>query len=270
MAVDRDPVHLFLADHNAHVYTPDANISPVVANAEDVEVDSRAVVFIDPARREGSGKRLGHHSDPSIEWSLDLANRSSGVGIKTAPGIPRELVPADWEIELIALGGDLKEAVLWSPSMAESQRTATVVTADATHTLTHVSGDGVLVRAPRSGDWLHDVNPAVTNAGLVEDLARTIGADRIDEEIGFLVSDGHIDHPMVTSWHVLDVLPWHEKRLKRALASFDIGPLDIRRRGLPGDVPTITKRLRGKGDRRAIIAMTRVANEPTAIICSPN
>ena len=152
--------------------------------------------------------------------------------------------------------------------MARSTRTATVI-GDGTNTsLAQVPGDSVPIRDAVSGDWLHDVNPAVTNAGLVEDLARELNADRIDAEIGFLVSDRHIDHPMVTSWRVLDVVPWHEKRIKQVLASLDIGPIDIRRRGLPGDVPVITKRLRGKGSRRAIIAMTRMDDVPTAVICA--
>src|SRR5699024_5954888 len=103
---------------------------------------------------------------------------------------------------------------------------------------------------------------------LVEDLARELKAKRIDAEIGFLVSDRHIDHPMVTSWQVLDVLPWHEKQIRKAISALDIGPIDIRRRGLPRDVPQSTKRMRGKGSRRALIAMTRMRDIPTAIICS--
>ena len=50
------------------------------------------------------------------------------MGIKNAPGIPHELVPDGWELETIALGSDLKEAVLWSPAIATARRRATVVT----------------------------------------------------------------------------------------------------------------------------------------------
>ena len=268
-AVDRDPVHLFLAEHNARVYQNDADITPLLMNVEDVALDDSDAVFIDPARRKGSGLRTGYLSDPSVEWSVSLADRAAAIGIKTAPGLPREMVPDGWELEMIALGSDLKEAVLWSPGMARGNRTATVISDGAVTSLSPLPGDPVPIRDVEPGDWLHDVNPAATNAGLVEDLAREIGADRIDAEIGFLVSDRHIDHPMVSSWQVLDVLPWHEKRIKQAIARLEIGPIDIRRRGLPGDVPTITKRLRGKGNRRAFIAMTRMQNAPTAIICSP-
>lgn len=266
--VDRDPVHLLLAEHNARVYHPQAEISPLLANVEDVELTSTDAVFIDPARRQSSGKRIGYESEPSVEWSVALADRVAAVGIKTAPGIPREMIPDAWELEMIALGPDLKEAVMWSPALADAPMRATVITAETITTLEPLPGDEVAIRDAEPGDWLHDVNPAVTNAGLVEDLARTISADRIDAEIGFLVSNRNLTHPMVSSWRVLDVLPWHEKRIKQAIARLDIGPIDIRRRGLAGDVPAITKRLRGKGNRRAMIAMTRMNDVPMAIICS--
>lgn len=268
LAVDLDPVHLFLAEHNARVFYPDADITPICADVRDVEIAPGDTVFIDPARREGTGKRTGYQSEPPVDWSLALADRTAGVAIKTAPGIPQELVPAVWERELIALGSDLKEAVLWGPTLATASTRATVVTASGPITLSPIVGESVPVREVHTGDWLHDVNPAVTNAGLVEDLARNANAGRIDPEIGFLVSDNEIAHPMLTSWRVLAVLPWHEKRIRQALRALDVGPVDIRRRGLAGDVPAITKRLRGSGHRRVIIAMTRAAGEPTAIICA--
>lgn len=267
-AVDRDPVHLFLAEYNARIYTPDADIRSILGNVEDVPIDAGDAVFIDPARRLQSGKRIGYHSEPPLEWSLALVDNASAVGIKTAPGIPHELVPVGWEMELIALGSDLKEAVLWSPSVADHQLRATVIDANGVTSLTPMAGEPVVIRDVHAGDWLHDVNPAVTNVGLVEDLARKIDADRIDSEIGFLVSDGLISHPMVSNWRVLEVLPWHEKRIKQSLVALDVGPVDIRRRGLAGDVPTITKRLRGKGKQRVMIAMTRMSDVPTAVICS--
>jgi hypothetical protein len=65
----------------------------------------------------------------------------------------------------------------------------------------------------------------------------------------------------------VDSFPWHEKRLKRRLQELEAGPVDVRRRGLAGDVDAITARLRGKGDRPFTIAMTRVQDKPWAIIC---
>lgn len=267
MAVDLDPVHLFLAEFNARAVNSGVDITPLLQDVRDVDIQATDAVFIDPARRLESGKRIGYQSEPPVEWSIALAERAAHVAIKTAPGIPHDLVPADWELEHISIGHDLKEAVMWSPGLARSRHTATVINSEQTHSLEEIAGGYVMIRDARPGDWLHDLNPAVTNAGLVESLARQIDADRIDAEIGFLVSKEQVESPFTSSWHILDVLPWHEKRIRQALNSLDAGPIDIRRRGLPGDVPSITKRLRGKGNRRMMIAMTRMNDVPTAIIC---
>ena len=267
VAVDLDPVHLFLAEHNARMVHPNVDITPLLQDVRETRIESTDTVFIDPARRLESGKRIGYQSEPPVDWSIALAERAAGVAIKTAPGIPHELVPTGWELEHISLGSDLKEAVMWSPSLAENPYRATVIDGESRHMLIDQPGEPVAIRDAQPGDWLHDINPAVTNAGLVESLARQINADRIDAEIGFLVSDKEIDSPFTTSWRVLDVLPWHEKRIKQALKLLDAGPIDIRRRGLPGDVPSITKRLRDKGNRHILIAMTRMNDVPTAILC---
>lgn len=266
-AVDLDPIHLLLAAHNVRIVSPHCELHQREMDVRDVPLDSDCAIFIDPARRTDGGRRLGYQSEPPLEWALDLATQAAAVGIKTAPGIPHELVPADWELELISLGPNLKEAVLWSPALAITSRRATIVTDRAIHTLLPLPGDEVPIRAVQPGDYLLDVNPAVTNAGLVQDLARSINAQRIDPEIGFLVTETDSSTPFAHGYRVIDVLPWHEKEIKKAISRLDIGPIDIRRRGLPGDVDAITKRLRGKGTVRAMIAMTRMNGLPTAIIC---
>lgn len=266
-AVDLDPVHLLLTEHNARAVSGNTSVQPTLNDVREVEIASADAVFIDPARRSERGRMRGYESEPPLEWAVDLAERAAAVGIKAAPGIPHALVPNGWELEIISLGYDVKEAVLWSPALATTPRRATVITNGIPVSLTPIAGNEVPVRDARVGDWLLDLNPAVTNAGLVQDLARRIGAERIDPEIGFLVSNAPIETPFASCWRVIDVLPWHEKHIKQALKTLDIGPIDIRRRGLPGDVDAITQRLRGKGQRRAMIAMTRMSNAPTAIIC---
>ncbi len=267
IAVDLDPVHLFLAQHNATVAAPERRITTLLADVRDGEVEPGDAVFIDPARRDSRGRLGGYTSEPPLDWSIALADRVSGVGIKAAPGIPHDLVPDGWELETIALDTDLKEAVLWSPSLATSPRSATVITDDGVHRLVASPGDPVPVREPETGLWLLDPNPAITRAGLVEDLARTLNAAKIDDEIGFIVAGEHVTSPFARSLRIVHAMPWHEKRLKRFLREIGAGPVDIRRRGLAGDVTAITKRLRGSGDRRVLIAMTRYQGDPWAIVC---
>ncbi len=118
------------------------------------------------------------------------------------------------------------------------------------------------------GAWLLDPNPAVTRAGLVEDLARTIGAWKIDEQIAFLSTETAVTTPFARTLRVLDSLPWHERAIAARLRELGIGSVDIRRRGLAGDVEQIRKRLKLLGSGRGTLAMTRVRDQPWCVICA--
>ena len=266
MAVDRDPVHLAMAVANAGAYGVADRLRPIEADVREAALDGIDGIFIDPARRTGAGRLRTGESEPPLEWALGLAARVPPVGIKAAPGIDHGAVPPGWELELIAEGTDLKEAVLWSPALATTARRATVLAGDAIHTLTSAPAcDPVPVVQPRA--YLLDPNPAITRAGLVEELARSLGAAKIDEQIAFLTTDTPVTTPFARALRVVASLPWHEKRLREALRGLDAGPVDIRRRGLPGDVDALTRRLRGRGDRRFTVAMTRAAGQPWALVC---
>lgn len=268
-AVDRDPLHLRMAELNGAVVGVADRVTFVAADVREIALAGDEAVFVDPARRSERGRMTRGESEPPLAWCAGLASGDRAVGIKAAPGIDHDLVPADWELETIALGFDLKEAILWSPALARAARTATVIDGDGVHTFGQMCGADVPLRAPEPGDTLLDPNPVITRAGLVADLARSLGAAMIDPRIGFLVSSDPVATPFARQLRVVVSLPWHEKTLKRRLRDLDAGPVDVRRRGLAGDVDAIARRLRGRGERPFTIAMTRVMDQPWAIVCDP-
>jgi THUMP domain-like/RNA cap guanine-N2 methyltransferase len=300
VAVDRDPLHARLAVHNAAVYGHADRVTAVVADVRDVRLDGVDAVFVDPARRSGPGTasagtarrfRAGL-SEPPLDWCAALTAHVPAVCVKAAPGLPDELVPPGWEAEFIAEARDLKEAVLWSPALASAPsagasqtsslrtgaadtgpRRATVLaagppgSAPRVSTLTARLGDPVPLREP--GEYLLDPNPAVTRASLVEDLARELGggAAKIDPRIAFLTLDRDIRTPFARTLRVLESAPWNEKQFARRLRELDIGAVDIRRRGLAGDVDQIHRRLKLAGRNRATVVITRVSDKPWGLIC---
>jgi hypothetical protein len=301
LAVDRDAVHARLALHNAAVYGQAENARAVVADVRDLRLDDLDAVFIDPARRSGPGTasagagagppdparrfRSGQ-SEPPLDWCFALAERVPAVCVKAAPGLPAGLIPDGWEAEFIADGRDLKEAVLWSPALATAPvagsggpRRALVMSGAGTHALVACPGDPVPITEP--GEYLLDPNPAVTRAGLVEDLARSLGgsdrgdqhADRevakIDPRIAFLTLSRPVQTPFARTLRVLDSAPWNEKRFARRLRELGVGAADIRRRGLAGDVEQIHRRLKLAGPNRATVVITRVNDRPWGLICGP-
>jgi SAM-dependent methyltransferase len=264
LAVDRDPLHLAIAAHNAAVYRVGGNVTTRLADVRAVDLAGVDGVFVDPARRSGGRRLRPGESAPPLDWCLALATRVAAAGIKAAPGIPTTAIPAGWEAEFVADGRDLKEAVLWSPALATQPRRATILPEG--HELTPAPGPAVPVAAP--GGYLFDPNPAVTRAGLVEELARTLDAWKIDPQIAFLSTDTARRTPFARTLRVLASAPWNEKQFAQRLRALGIGAVDIRRRGLAGDVDLIRRRLRLAGDHRATLVITRVSDRPWGLICT--
>jgi SAM-dependent methyltransferase len=279
LAVDADLQTLKFALRNAAVHGSAGHVTPVCADVRDLALAGHGgmagaaargqtrveAVFIDPARRAGERRFRAGDSQPPLDWCLGLAGHVSAVGIKAAPGLPHELVPADWEVEFVATGRNLKEAMLWSPALATSPRRATILPAG--QTMTAEPGEAVPVAAP--GEYLLDPNPAVTRAGLVEELARSVGAWKIDAMIAFLATDAPISTPFARTLRVMESMPWNERQVARRLRELGIGAADIRRRGLAGDVEQIHRRLALRGDGSATIVLTRRADKPWSLICTP-
>ena len=280
LAVDRDLTSLEFARHNAAACGAAHPVAPVCADVRQLAGGRTrpGAVFIDPARRSGDRRLRTGTSEPSLDWCLNLPDWVPAVGIKAAPGLPHELIPPGWEAEFLAVGRSLKEALLWSPALATASRRATILPAgdpgQPGDTLVPEPGSPVPVAAP--GDYLLDPNPAVTRAGLVEDLARRVGAWKIDPMIAFLAAGEPVATPFARTLRVLESMPWNEKQVARRVRALGITAADIRRRGLAGDVALIHRRLglranapAAAGAASAVIVMTRRDDKPWGLIAMP-
>lgn len=266
LAVDRDPLHVAMAGANARIVRPDVDLETRVAEAESVKLTGIDGVFVDPARRQGRLRFGAGATSPALGWALKLTDEVDRVGVTAAPGIDHSLVPAGWELECIAVDADLKENMLWSPALATVPRRATVITGDGAASITSSPGNPATIMTPEPGMTIIDPNPAVTRAGLVQELARRLGAYMIDDRIAFLLSDEPVTTPFGRSLTVVESMPWHERRVRLRLRQLNAGAVDVRRRGLAGDVDAIARRLRGGGPRQLTVLMTRLKDLPWAVI----
>jgi len=264
VAVDLDPVHLRMAVLNAQAYGVADGVRPVRADVRTVDLAGVDAAFVDPARRTSTRRLRTGDSEPPLAWCLALADAVPAVAVKLAPGLDRDAVPSGWELEFVAERRELKEAAAWSPALATTTRRATVLPGG--DTLVPDGGGPVPVEAP--GEFLLDPNPAVTRAGLVEELARATGTWKIDDQIAFLCANTPVHTPFARTLRVLESQPWQEKLLAARLRALDIGAVDIRRRGLAGNVELLQHRLKltGKG-RKATLVMTRYQDRPWSLIC---
>ena len=265
VAIDIDPVHARLGAINAGVYGVGPRVLPMVGDVREFSFDVVDAAFVDPARRSAAGRFREGESEPSLGWCFALGDGERAVGVKASPALAREVVPAGWEMELVSEGRELKESLLWSPVLATGRRRATVLAGEAR---TLVEDEAAVTPVAAPGAYLLDVDPAVTRAGLVDELGAMLGPCwKIDERIGFLSSDAPMDTVFGRSLRVEASLPWNLKRLNEALQSLDVGRADIRKRGSPVDVDELQRRLKLRGSRAALVVLTRAAGRPWAFVC---
>lgn len=265
--VDRDPFTAAVAAANVEALGLGAWASVVVGDAVEVDLAGVEAVFIDPARRSGRGRTFDPRAySPSFDAVLAMAAEVPATGAKLAPGFPHAALPAGTEAEWVSVGGDVVECGLWFGPLAGSPpRRATVLPAGVT-----VVGSGE-VRAPVGpvGRFLHEPDGAVIRAGLVAEVAEPLGATLVDGTIAYLCTEAAVSSPFLTSYEVLDVMPFGLKRLRAALRERGVGSLTVKKRGTAVEPEALRKQLRLHGDEEATIVLTRVAGEQQVLLVRP-
>ncbi len=263
--VDIDPVRVAVAEANLDALGVAGAVR--VADATTLDLSAFGLVYADPSRRTARG-RVFDVADYSPDWSFvtELLHRPACV--KVAPGIPHDLVPAGVEAEWVSLGGEVKEAALWSPYLATAHRRATVILANGLATLTNDDDTGdASVRS--LGRWLYEPDGAVIRAGLVTAAADRVRGGLIDSHIAYVTADAPVDTPFARRYQVLEVLPYREKALRAALRERDIGPLTIKKRGVDVVPEDLRKRLALTGHQEATVILTRARGRGVALLVQP-
>ena len=190
--------------------------------------------------------------------------------VKVAPGIPHDRVPRGAETEVVSWRGEVKEAALWSPHLATTERRATVISAEGLATLTSDDDPGAAsVGLSPPLRYLYEPDGAVIRAGLVTAVADLVGGALLDPQIAYVTSDRAVATPYATGYEVLEELPYAEKRLRAALRERGVGRLTIKKRGVSVVPDELRKRLSLRGDEEATLVLTRVADKGTALLVQP-
>ncbi|MFI5913420.1 methyltransferase domain-containing protein [Dactylosporangium sp. NPDC051541] len=269
LAVDADPVTAAVAEANAQnlqiadvvlIEARDATTTPLVA----IEA-----VFCDPARRTAGGRRVFDPRACSPPWDFvtALPTRVPITVLKLAPGIDHALLPKGAEGEWVSVDGDVVEAAAWCGPLAEVPRRATVIKGDKVYQLT---GGGTR-QAPVGpvGDFLYDPDGAVVRSHLVAELAEELDGTLLDQSIAYITTKTDISTNFAKRYAIVDRLPIALKKLRAALKERDIGALQILKRGSAHDVDDLRKQLRLQGRESAFLALTRIADEPAALLLKP-
>ncbi|HSV67239.1 MAG TPA: methyltransferase domain-containing protein [Mycobacteriales bacterium] len=263
--LDHDPVTVEVARANAEVLGLADRVSVECGDVQRVELAGWPAAFCDPGRR-GNGRRVFDPAaySPPFDFLPVLAAAVPLTGAKVAPGIPHSLVPAGAEAEWVSDAGEVKEAALWWGGLATARRRATLLPGG--HTITDT---GAIAATGPVGGYLVEPDGAVIRAGLVAEVAVTIGGRLIDPTIAYLTTDGPVRTPFATMYAVTDVLPFSLKRLRELLRRRGIGTVTVKKRGSAVDPVLLRRELRLSGDGHATVVLTRVAGAPTALLVEP-
>ncbi|MBX9471826.1 class I SAM-dependent methyltransferase [Microcella sp.] len=264
-AVERDEVTAAIAAYNL---APWDSARVVHGDALEQSLDGIDGIWLDPARRDGVS-RLTSPDDwsPSLDQALALAAQRP-AGIKLAPGMHRDLLPAGLEALWISVDGDVVELVLWSGVLARPgvARAALVLRGDQPPAELRAEADSADVEVGELGDYLYEPDRAVIRARLIGDLARSLGGRMLDETIAYITADRLEPTPFARAFRVLERFPLDEKLLARELAARGIGTLEIKKRGIDIDPAKLRPRLKLRGDASAVLVLTRIAGTRTALL----
>nr|WP_245181997.1 class I SAM-dependent methyltransferase [Streptomyces montanisoli] len=267
-AVDKDPMTAEIAAANVRALAPAGPPAEVVcADATTYDLTGAQALFVDPARRRGSGRVFDPEAyAPPLSWAIDAVRRTGLGAIKIAPGIPHELVPDDFAAEWVSHGGDVKEAVLWHAPGLPPARTATLLPEGAEVTAAGLPDPAV--RPP--GRYLYEPDGAVIRAHLIAEATTALpDAGLLDETIAYVTSDTLHRTPFTTAYEITDVLPFNLKRLKALLREREVGILTVKKRGSAVEPEEFRRKLKLKGKNETTVFLTRVAGAPSMLLGNP-
>lgn len=256
--VDLDPVRAQIAQANLDALGLAG--ATMVADSTELDLSGFGAAYADPARRSGRG-RVFDETGWTPPWSFVLELLGGTSVVKVAPGIGHDLVPEGVEAEWVSDHGEVKEAALWSPTLATVRRRATVISGDGLVSITD-EDDPYQGQEERPvvelAQHLYEPDGAVIRAGLVTAIAAGTGGGLLDEHIAYVTSDRSFRSPFMRSYYVIEELPYREKQLRAALVERNVGPLTIKKRGVEIVPEQLRKRLALTGDEEATIVLTRI------------
>src|SRR5262249_22449444 len=136
-----------------------------------------------------------------------------------------------FEIELVSLDGECKEATVWFGELASCRRRATCLPEGVTWTDRDGNSDRP-VSAGALSSWIFDPDPAPIRAGPLDSFATAQSLWRCTAGVDYLTGPSLVGSPFLSSFEVLESLPLDVKTLRRLVASKGIGTLEIKTRGV--------------------------------------
>ncbi len=265
-ACEIDPDTAAFAAYNLEPY-PNATV--LNEDSLTVPLTSFDAVFADPARRTARGRTFNPDDyTPPLSTVLGLGEEIPSLGVKVAPGIPYEALPANSETQWISVDGQVLEAGIWLGLVAENPgRNALVIRGEKVGAIkgSDVANEPVTYMTPRSlGSYIYEPDGAVIRSGALGTLGKELQAAPVSEGIAYLSGDQEHHTIFATAFEVVDVVSL--KQVKSYLRARDVGRLEVLKRGIDVDPDRFRKSMSLKGTSSATVILTRLMGKHSALI----
>jgi len=272
---DLDPSRVIMARHNLNATLPAA---PATKNPQtnwgfhiaDAQYPSTIpgaadAIIADPARRH-QGRRITNPDELLPPLTTIIATYPhTPMAIKCAPGIDF----TGWDglvslVSLVSVDGGVKEACLYSPTLADGlRREAIIIRGNTMDILTDRDDLGSDTPVGEPGTYIIDPDGAVIRAGLVRHYAHRENLWLLDERIAYLTGD-RIPAGM-SGFPYIETVPL--KKLRSVLRGHDCGSVEILVRGVDVDPDQLRQKLRLSGSRPMAVVCTRIGRSGVALVC---
>ena len=250
-----------------------AGLPPRVIVADALTGTSRGLLgYADPARRDGTGRRITSVSTLPSVADLDAVHAGRPPVLRLPPGIDYDVLQRPGEVEIVSLDGGAREAVLWPAELARVSRRATVLVSGDPGQRWEVTSDDPDdggVGQVQIGDVLVDPDAAVVRAHLVRHYATRHGLSLLDPHLAYLA--GSAAPPGVRGFRVIDAAPYREKTVAGWARRDRVGTLEIKQRGTPVIPDDLRRRLRpamtGPTTSAATLVIARIGDGAQAFWC---
>jgi hypothetical protein len=277
LAVDLDPGMCRRVVWNASVYEVGERMLAVRARAETFAIPRGAWVHLDPDRRAMGDRRarvLEDYAPGPSAWESIVRNVPAGaIKLSPAADFARHFPGPGFEVELISLRGECKEATVWFGALASCRRRATRLPEGVTWSDRDAgAGSGDPRPAHRSAgvsplaSWIYDSDPSLIRAGLLDGFARAHGISRVAEGVDYLTSADRVETPFLSAFAVRDACSLDVKHLRRMIERHRVGTLEIKVRGVDLTPEALRARLKPRGEESATLLIVGGAGPARAVL----
>ena len=233
-------------------------------------------IFIDPARRDGDGRKVVALSDcePNVvELEEDLLSKAGNVMIKCSPMLDitmacRQLKNVS-EVHVVAVNNECKELLfIIGNSTANCSFHCVNILKDGVQTFAFTQEDESSSTAKYSntvGAYLYEPNATIQKAGCHNTLSQRLEIGKLHPNSQLYTSDNPVPDFPGRTFEVVEVLGFSKADIKKVQA---LGKANITVRNFPESVQQLRKRLKlADGGDSYIFATTLANGSKVLIVC---